>query len=198
MTKDKSLAVLMRSLANHGRDGIYISIDDDNELTKSQLSMVMNKRFEFEDVGYSYRATEMEAALGLAQLKGWKKMIAKRQSNAKYLTEKLSPLSHQLSLPKIRPETDHVFMVYPIVITDKNFARDDVILTLEKNGIETRKLLPTLSQPVYKRLFGTIESSYPVAKRVSDNGFYVGCHQDLSHKDLDWLVTVLTKALKSS
>lgn len=187
-TNDPELAVIAKSLVNHGRDKIYISIDDDKMEDKKQLFNIIDKRFNFVDVGYSYRATEFEAALGLAQLKEWKKLIYKRERNSLYLTHGLNNLSNYLILPKPRREAEHVYMFYPIIIKDKRIKRDDLVFFLEKNHIETRYLLPLLSQPVYKNLFGNIEDDYPIAKSISTNGFYIGCHTGLSKNDLDFII----------
>ncbi|PIR15079.1 MAG: aminotransferase DegT, partial [Elusimicrobia bacterium CG11_big_fil_rev_8_21_14_0_20_64_6] len=67
-TSDPDLCVRLRSLMNHGRDSIYLSIDDDKAATGKKLHEIVSKRFQFVSVGHSYRATELEAALGLAQL----------------------------------------------------------------------------------------------------------------------------------
>lgn len=196
LTNDNDLFVISQRLINHGRDGIYLHIDDDDRLDNRKLETVVEKRFKFTDIGYSYRCTEMEGALGVGQLKGWKKMISRRQENAKYLTDKLRPLSYVLQLPQIRANTDHVFMVYPIVIKDETVDINKLVFYLEEKGIETRFLLPTLTQPVYKRIFGNISSDYPVAKRVSEKGFYIGCHQDLGKRELDYMVKCFGKYFK--
>lgn len=187
-TNDEELAVSIKSLFNHGRDGIYLNIDDDDTKDSKKLNIIIERRFKFIDVGYSYRGTELEGAVGLAQLKKWKSMIKKRQKNASYLTEKLSPLSKFIQLPKIRKDSEHVFMVYPVVVKDKNVDVADLIFHLEKNGIETRYLLPTLTQPIYIKLFGDISDEYPVSKWASTRGFYIGSHQELSKKELDYIV----------
>jgi dTDP-4-amino-4,6-dideoxygalactose transaminase len=68
-TNDKELASMMKSLMFHGRDQIYLQIDDDDRPRDDlYLNSLIERRFEFHHVGYSYRITEMEAALGLAEL----------------------------------------------------------------------------------------------------------------------------------
>lgn len=187
-TDNFSLARKMKSLFNHGRDDIYISIDDDNTGKEDKLEKIIRGRFNFVDIGYSYRGTELEGAIGLGQLAGWREMIAKRKKNASYLTSKLSSFRKYIRLPKIRPGSEHVFMVYPIVLKDDKIDIFDLVFFLEKAGIETRFLLPTLSQPIYKKIFGDIQRNFPVAKKISERGFYIGCHQELSKTDLDFTV----------
>lgn len=191
-TDDHELAILIKSLFNHGRDGIYLHIGDDDKVSGEKLRMIVARRFNFINVGYSYRATELEAALGVAQLRQWPQMIKKRQANADYLTRNLSAYQDFLQLPKVRPDTEHVYMVYPIVVTERRIDPMDLIFFLEKRGIETRFLLPTLTQPIYKNLFGNIAKKFPVAIRVSQRGFYIGCHHELGKKELDYILTVIT------
>jgi len=190
MTNEDDLAIRLKSYANHGRDGIYLSIDDDDEKNREKLFMIVEKRFSFIHLGHSFRLTEMEAALGLAQLIKWKDIIKKRQSNAQYLTEKLSRWTNHIKLPCIRSSGSHGFMLYPILISDRKINRKDLTEYLEINGIETRYLMPLLNQPLYIQLFGNLEDQYPVARNINKNGFLIGCHQDLKKSDLEFIVKI--------
>jgi dTDP-4-amino-4,6-dideoxygalactose transaminase len=118
-TNNPEYAVRMRSLLNHGRDSIYISIDDDKDKAAEELRMIVARRFNFISVGHSFRATEMEAALGLAQLEEAEAMLATRRANAKSLIRKLAHLEPYLQLPKIRPGSEHAFMMFPLVLRDE-------------------------------------------------------------------------------
>lgn len=189
MTNDDDLAIRIKSYFNHGRDGIYLSIDDDNTTNAKRLFNIVERRFSFVHLGYSFRLTELEAALGLAQLAKWKTIIKRRQGNAAYLTSKLSRFSRYLDLPKIRPGAQHAFMLYPIVVKHEKVDREKLIEHLEINGIETRYLMPLLSQPIYRKMFGNLEKNYPVARYLNKNAFIIGCHQDLTKSDLDYIVS---------
>jgi dTDP-4-amino-4,6-dideoxygalactose transaminase len=184
-TNDERLAVLMRSLINHGRDPIYLSIDDDDP-DRGILERIVTRRFLFDQVGYRYRATELEAALGLGQLSQYREILQRRQENATLLTRILEPLREFLQLPSNREATEHAYMVYPIVAR-QDIPREELLLHLEKAGIETRHLLPLLNQPVYRRLFGDLEPRYPVAARLNRCGFFIGCHQGLSAADMEYV-----------
>lgn len=187
-TNSQTLAVRARSLVNHGRDGIYIAIDDDAGKSKNELFRIVGRRFNFTDVGYSYRATEFEGALGLAQMKNWHQLVRTRQKNAAYLTRGLAHLSAYLQLPAVRPHAEHIFMFYPLVIRDRRIKRPELISHLEENLIETRFLLPLLNQPVYQKMWGDLENKYPVARFLSRNGFYIGCHPGLTRQELDYII----------
>lgn len=188
MTNDDDLAIRIKSYFNHGRDGIYLSIDDDDTKNPKKLFKIVENRFSFIHLGFSYRLTEMEAALGLSQIKKWRTIIAKRNKNAQYLTKHLSKFSNFIKTPKIRSDSEHAFMLYPIVIKNPKIKRGKLIEHLEINGIETRYLMPLINQPLYKKIFGDIEDNYPTAKFLNKNGFIIGCHQDLTHEELNHIV----------
>lgn len=197
VTDDGDLAVVIRSLINHGRDGIYLSPDADAVDDPRKLWEIVDRRFAFVHVGHSYRATEMEAALGLAQLQRKGEIIDAHQRNAAYLTAGLRRFEDSLQLPAIRRESEHAFMMYPIVIRNPSVARDDLVRFLEERRIETRYLMPLLSQPIYRRLLGDLEPQYPVASRITQRGFYIGCHQGLSQDDLDYVLDTFTSFFRN-
>jgi perosamine synthetase len=194
-TSDDDLVVSIKSLMNHGRDGIYLHIDDDKNQSKEQLFSMVARRFRFVNVGYSYRGTEMEGALGVGQLEIKDQILARRQKNAATLTEGLKDLESKLQLPKIRPETEHAFMMYPIVAAN-DVNRDDLVNYLEERQIETRPMLPLLNQPVYIELFGNLEDQYPQAKRINNQGFYIGCHQGLKPEEIDYMIDTFHQYFK--
>jgi perosamine synthetase len=190
-TNDPEYAVRMRSLMNHGRDSIYISIDDDKDKSDEELRVIIARRFNFVSVGHNFRVTEMEAALGLAQLEEWESMIATRRANAKSLIRKLVHLEAYLQLPKTRPGSEHSFMMFPVVLRDE--PKVELVNFLEQNGVETRDMLPLTNQPVYLHLLGCSDEDYPVAGWINRNGFYVGCHQDLKEFDLDYVAELFER-----
>ncbi|MEK6874461.1 MAG: DegT/DnrJ/EryC1/StrS family aminotransferase [Nanoarchaeota archaeon] len=193
-TNNSGYAVKLRSIMNHGRDNIYMSIDDDDNKSTEEMKMIIARRFSFVTLGHSFRATEMEGALGLAQVENWKPIINKRRENAAHLTEKLSAASDSIQLPQIRPLTQHSFMMYPIVLLREKKER--LVHYLETKGIETRDMLPLTNQPVYKKLLGIKEENYPVAKWINESGFYVGCHQDLGKTEINHIAESIKDGLR--
>jgi dTDP-4-amino-4,6-dideoxygalactose transaminase len=195
-TSDPTLAVMMRSLCNHGRDAIYISIDDDDNLQGAQLKTVMDKRFSFVRLGYSFRPTELEGALACAQFERQEQMRTRRVHNAQFLTAGLSELTDYLQLPSTPADRTHVFMFYPLVCKGA-VDRDALTLFLEEHGIETRHLLPLINQPIYRKLFGNLDASYPIAARLNAKAFYIGCHAHLNDDDLKHVVAVMHAYFKA-
>ncbi len=207
-TSDPELAILIRSLNNHGRDSIYISIDDDDNKTSKQLKEIISKRFSFIHFGHSFRLTEMEWAIGLAQLEDeLDDIIQKRKTNAMLLNGLFMQrgLTRFINIPKIRKNSTHSFMIYPITIRENpynieayipeqiivehmNKKRNDLINHLENNGIETRDLLPVINQPIYKDMDFIKSNHYGVANKLIHSGFYIGCHQNLTEEDISYIV----------
>lgn len=188
LTCDEELAILCRSYINHGRDAIYLNIDDDDlAIGTDRFFEIINKRFSFVRMGYSYRVTEIEGALGLAALEEQASMLEKRHNNALYLMSGLKDLESYLQLPSWPPYSEHAFMLFPLVVRPP-VEREGLLFFLEQRGIETRTLMPLLSQPFYRKLFGDLEKDYPVASVLNRRGFYIGCHQGLTQDDLDYVL----------
>lgn len=184
-TNNADYAAKMRSLVNHGRDGIYISIDDDSDASGDELREIITRRFRFESVGHSFRITELEAALGLGQMDTWHRMIHQRRQNAGTLSLLLDPsrTAGHIQLPRKMKGADHSYMMYPIVLLNEDKA--GLCAYLEENGIETREMLPLTNQPVYNGMFNP--SDYPVATWINKSGFYIGCHQYLTEAELEYM-----------
>ncbi|HVE13672.1 MAG TPA: DegT/DnrJ/EryC1/StrS family aminotransferase, partial [Elusimicrobiota bacterium] len=186
LTRSSDLAVRLRSLMNHGRDAIYIAMDDDRGARGRRLREIVAKRFSFVRTGHSFRATEMEAALGLAQLEAKRDIIRARKANAARLTEGLKGLEDRIQLPFIPADRDHMFMMYPIVL--RREAKAGLVNHLEARKIETRDIPPIINQPVYRKLYGDLERRFPVARWLNRSGFYIGCHQYLTGQQIDYIV----------
>lgn len=189
-TNNPDLAALLRSYMNHGRNGIYVSIDDDDGLTGDKLKEMISKRFSFDRIGHSFRCTEMEAALGLAQLENWENILAGRKAVAAYYNENLAKIpgiEEHLQLPR---GDEHVYMIYPLVVKDAKH-KGPLTLHLEEHGIETRDLLPLLGQPIYRKMFGDLLEQYPVAKMLDACGFYIGCHQHVDDEAMQHVVDTI-------
>lgn len=192
VTKDKRYAEVIRSLANHGRDNIYVSIDDDKDIDGAQLHEVIKRRFRFIRRGYSFRGTEMEAALGVAQLERWRQdILPVRQKNAARLQELLQPCAEWLQLPWYDASMqEHAFMMYPVVVRKgAPFTKFELIAHVEDMNVETREMMPLINQPCYSWMNIPV-AEYPVADWVNQAGFYIGCHQGLSEADLVYMADV--------
>lgn len=187
-TNDNELALIMKSLINHGRDTVYLKIDDDKDTSDSEKFLnIIKNRFSFVRMGFSYRMTEMEAALGVAQLERGEEILSKRKNNAFLLTEGLKSLGEYMQLPSIPEGFEHAYMMYPIVLK-KSLDRNKLVLYLEERNIETRYMVPLLNQPYFIDIFGDLSEEFPNASYVNAHGFYIGCHQGLNREMIDFVI----------
>ena len=175
LTNDSELETICRSLIQHGRDPAYLSIDDDSPET-------VNAKYRFVRWGHSFRSTEQQAALGLAQID---KLEGNRQSRLRIveaLDDRLKDFP--IFLPTFRDGDSPLF--YPIVVPG---GCAELIKHMENSGIETRPLMPLLNQKPVKGYLGKTDADlakeFPVAWRLLDEGCIIGCHPGMTDEDID-------------
>jgi perosamine synthetase len=188
LTDDAENDTRFRSLMNHGRNPRYLRIDDDQDLDDAELLRVIWSRYDFHSIGQSFRATEMEAALGLGQLDRLTDNLARRREVAARLTSALG--SSELQLPVVADGNEHAFMMYPIVCRTPEL-RNRIVVALERAGVETRFLLPIIGQPCYDGVLDAKRSDFPHADHALSNGFYIGSHPGMSDDDADYIADIV-------
>ncbi len=194
LTDDEENITRFRSLMNHGRSPRYLRIDDDQCLSDEQLLEVVWSRYKFLWLGQSYRATEMEAALGIGQLERLQEALERRRQVAAALTEALD--HPDLQLPSVAPGNEHGFMMYPIVCLRPGL-RDTLVVALERAGVETRFLLPILGQPCYEGILDHAPGQFPVAENAVANGLYIGSHPGMTDEDVAYIAGIVRPLLES-
>jgi len=168
ITNDANLNNLVRSIMNHGRN-------------------MDIKWFSFDRMGYSFRCTELEAAIGLAQVEQKDEIIKKRTDNAHFYKDKLAPLEQHITLPFEPKDRTHSFMMFPILV--KGDERKELVAFLEKNNIETRDMPTVINQPYYRNIFPQLVSdNFPVTKNVMNKGFYIGTHQYITEQEREYII----------
>lgn len=190
-TNNPDYAAKVRSLVNHG---LMIEMLNPDENFAPQP--MIGRRFKFDTCGYSYRITELEAALGLAQLEFHDDMIRTRTRNAHHLAAGIKLINENYDNPianyVVEDKNKSAFMMYPIVLNQDEMGRnpdkEPLMEWLNERQIETRDLLPILNQPIYKWVN---PKAYPVSKWLVDSGFYVGCHQELTPDDIQYVLQSL-------
>lgn len=192
LTDDQENITRFRSLMNHGRNPRYLRIDDDRDLADKDLLEVVWSRYEFHSLGQSFRATEMEAALGIGQLERLEEHLARRRQVANQLMEVLD--HPELQLPQTADGNDHAFMMFPILCRTPG-VRDRLVVALERAGVETRFLLPIIGQRCYEGVLDFPEDAYPNARHAYENGFYIGSHPGMTDGDVAYIGDVVASAL---
>ncbi|MEM5855235.1 MAG: DegT/DnrJ/EryC1/StrS family aminotransferase [Candidatus Aenigmatarchaeota archaeon] len=154
----------------------------------------IDKRFLFINVGFNFRPTEIQGAMGIHQIKKLEKFIKIRRKNAKYWNKKFEPYSDYIITQKERPKTRHVWFGYPITVKPQApFSRDEMVKYLEEKGIETRPIqIPNITQqPVINLIPHKIVSSLKNANYIMENSFWFGNHQGIGKVEREYIADVI-------
>lgn len=184
-TNNKQLNDLMRSMVNHGRGGGFI-----NGLVSDAPP---DQRFLFERLGYSYRITEIEAALALAQTENlWSQTSKRIYAGYRVGSALRQEFGDMLHIPLMERSS---YMMFPVLLTEHALVgKAYAMQALEDAGIETREMLPLLSQPFYVNQ-GHDLTQYPVSQRVKDRGFYFGIYPEMDIAEIRHIVKTFEQVL---
>ncbi len=182
-----------------GEGGMVVTnskkIDGKVRLFKGQ-GVSSKKRYWFLKVGYNYRMTNIQAALGLAQLEKIDTHLATRRKIANLYFENFKDVKEYISLPVEKHWAKHVFWMFTILLKDNvKISRDKFMLKLQKRGIETRPIFyPIHLLPPYKNG----KESYPRAEKISERGISLPTHAGLTAKDISYIAHQVKSICKSN
>jgi perosamine synthetase len=149
------------------------------------------RRFIHHELGWNYRMTNMQAALGLAQLENIEEhIIKKREIGNSYQTGLKDLKGFQLPLD----ETEYARNIYWIfgLVADTQELCESTVGKLNASGIGTRPFFWCMhEQPVFQDMGLFVNEKYPVAEKIARNGFYLPCGLGLRSDDLEIIVSVL-------
>jgi dTDP-4-amino-4,6-dideoxygalactose transaminase len=154
-------------------------------------------RYEYVDMGYNYRTTDICSAIGIAQLERLAEINSIRQSLSNIYVQKLSGV-RGIVLPKISKGNSHVFHQFSIRL-DEEFTgtRDSLIAFLENNGIKTGIYYP---KPLHLfpqfRKFGYKEGDFPVAEKISHQILSLPIHPSLSQTEISYISDKILEYVK--
>lgn len=186
MTNDEELAERMRRLRSHG-----ITRDPDRMINAPEGPW----SYEQIELGFNYRMTDLQAALGLSQLERLDAYVAKRHEIAAAYDQALADLP--LITPHQSPDARSAYHLYPIRIDPKASGRSrrDVFDFLREQGIGVNvHYIPVHTQPYYTRL-GFKIGDFPEAERYYRDAISLPMFSTLSPEDRDRVVQALRKAL---
>ncbi|MEP7200684.1 MAG: DegT/DnrJ/EryC1/StrS family aminotransferase [Chloroflexota bacterium] len=137
-------------------------------------------------LGYNFRMTNMQAAVGLAQTERFEFLVECRRKNAEMYSELLSAVPG-LTLPPEKPWAKNVFWMYGILVHPEfGLTRDELRERLAKRGIETRTFfIPIHLQPIYYAAHG--REQFPVAEMLCARGMYLPSASTLTPSDIEFI-----------
>ena len=156
-------------------------------------------RFKHNNIGWNQRFTNLQAAIGLAQLERIKKIIKKKILTGKYYSKKLLILADKLELPLTKTNyCNNIYWVYGLVIKDHIKIKADFIINiLRKKNIECRPFFyPMHKQPVYKKMKIFNKEKYSNSERISEKGFYIPCGLGITVKEQNKVIKNIIKVFQ--
>ncbi len=157
-------------------------------------------KYTYGHAGYNLKITDMQAAVGLAQLDRLEDFIAARKRNFALLTQMLKPLEDVLILPQETPNSEASWFGYPITIRpESGINRDELVERLNDFKIGTRLLFGgnLLRQPYMKGRNYRVVGDLTNADLVTTNTFWVGLYPGLTEDHLSYTVETMTRLIKS-
>jgi perosamine synthetase len=178
VTDDASLAETCRNLRN--------------------LCFQPHKRFVHERLGWNLRMTNLQAAIGIAQLERLDEFVARKRRMGRRYTELLSGLAG-VQLPLERTEAaENIYWVYGLVLDEAiGFDAEEAMKRLDAKGIGTRPFFcPMHWQPVLKSMGFFMDERYPVAERLYRQGFYIPSGMAMTDDQMNRVAEAVIEVLR--
>ena len=155
--------------------------------------MTPERRFWFPVVGYNYRMTNIQAAIGLAQMERLEWFIERRREVAAWYDEALQGLPVQVACEASWAK--NVYWLYSIIV-DEGVDRDRLMLELNEEGIETRPFFyPMHEMPPYFQEDGDVK--FPVTTSLAARGLNLPSSARITREDVEFIAGALGRCLKS-
>lgn len=198
-TNDDVLNKVIRSMRDWGRDCWCMSGKDNTcgkrfEWQLGDLPYGYDHKYIYSEIGYNLKATDMQAAIGVAQLDKLDGFVQKRKDNFKKLFEGLKQFEKYFILPSWLPNAEPSWFGFLITIRDDApFTRDEIVQHLQNNKIATRYLFAgnLVKQPYFVdnkinfRVVGDLKNT----DKVMNNTFWIGVYPGLDKEKLDYVIS---------
>jgi CDP-6-deoxy-D-xylo-4-hexulose-3-dehydrase len=194
-----TLKVIAESFRDWGRD-CWCEPGKENTCGKrfdqqfGDLPHGYDHKYVYSHIGFNLKLTDMQAAVGVAQLDKLEAFVARRRENFRRLIEGLGDLDDVFILPEATPNSDPSWFGLPLAVrTEAPLSRNEVVAGLERRGIATRLLFGgnLIRQPGYRdiehRVVGTLHNADFVMNQV----FWIGVYPGLSDAHIDYMVESL-------
>jgi len=161
------------------------------------LCFVKKKRFIHYELGWNYRFTNLQAAVGLAQLEKLNIFIKKKRNIGKIYNNHLSKINSFYTPLKKKSYAENIYWVYGLVLKKKcKISLESFMNKLKKEGIETRNFFwPLHKQPILKKMGLFKNVKLPVSEYLGKNGFYIPAGLALNNKQQTFVIDKLKKIL---
>ncbi|MBI5901322.1 MAG: lipopolysaccharide biosynthesis protein RfbH [Rhodocyclales bacterium] len=193
-TDDPLLARIVESFRDWGRD-CYCAPGKDNTCGKrfdwqlGDLPCGYDHKYTYSHAGYNLKITDMQAALGVAQIRRLDEFIAARRANFRHLRERLRDCEEFLILPEATAGSDPSWFGFLLTLRENAPCdRVDLLRYLDQHKVGTRLLFAgnVTRQPYMKERHFRVSGELPVANIITERSFWIGVYPGLSTGMLDY------------
>ena len=208
-TNDPLLNRLLLSFRDWGRDCVCPSGKDNLcghrfDGDWSELPHGYDHKYVYSHFGYNIKVTDMQAAVGVEQLKKFPDFIKARKANWSYLKDNLKRLSDKLILPEPEQDSDPSWFGFLISVKpETGLNRNAVTRFIEDHNIQTRLLFSgnITRHPCFDQIRNTdayrVVGSLDNSDFIVNNSFWVGVYPGMTKEKLDYMAEVISDAVKS-
>jgi CDP-6-deoxy-D-xylo-4-hexulose-3-dehydrase len=202
-TSNSKLKTIMESFRDWGRD-CWCETGKDNTCGKrfcqqlGDLPMGYDHKFIYSRLGFNLKITDMQAALGLAQLKKLDGFIEKRKHNHRLLKDKLKKHEDKLILPEPTPNSDPSWFGFVITVKkEAGISRNDLVQKLNERKIGTRLLFAgdLRKQPYFKDYKYRVVGDLKNTETIVNDTFWIGVTPAVNDEMIDYMVSVFDEIL---
>jgi CDP-6-deoxy-D-xylo-4-hexulose-3-dehydrase len=157
---------------------------------------IFDHKYVYEEIGYNLKPLDLQAAIGLVQLKKLEEIIKIRKKNFDRLYQIFSKYDKVFHLPKATEKSDPSWFAFPLTIRDGIYLkRTEFTMYLEDHKIQTRNYFGgnILLQPAYEGIYsGNAKNDFPISTKVTTDTFFLGTSPVITDEQLDYIEQVIT------
>ena len=200
LTSNETLKRIIASFRDWGREFDEPGMQTNRFSSKvGELPFGYDRRYIFSHIGYNLKITDLQPAIGLAQLEKLPAFIEARKKNFAALKKALEPYSEFLASPRQEKEADPCWFGFPILVKlTAPFSRNDMVQYLEDRKVMTRMFLGgnLLKQPAYKSILYRVQGSLENTDLVMNNLLWIGVYPGITQQKRTYMINVVTEFLK--
>lgn len=181
-----------------GEGGMVVTNDEkiaEKARSLKDLAFSKERRFLHDNIGFNYRMTNIQAAIGLAQLEKIDELVEMRRNNAKIYNKYLKKVKG-LKLPIEKSWAKNVYWMYSILVeNDYYVTRDKLIMNLGEKRIQTRTFfIPMHKQPIFHNKIFSRKEYFPISENISEKGMYLPSSSNQKLDEIKLICKIIERA----
>ena len=154
------------------------------------------QRFNHEEIGWNYRITNIQAALGISQLKRLNSVVKRKMQIGKYYFKRLSTNKNIYLTPPNISHSENIYWVVGVVIKNKKISASKIIKKLNSYGVGARPFFwPMHEQKIFKKMKIFSKKKYPNSSYLGRYGFYIPSYLKITNSEMNYVISKINKLL---